>query len=457
MSSTSVIHRLNRNQRSYIVRLTVVTAMSGLMFGFDTAVINGALVYLRQQLQMSVWQTEVFASSLLVGAIVGAALSGCLSDAYGRRRMLSFSAVLFAVSSIATAISATQVQLSIARFAGGIAIGAGSALAPMYLAEVSPAPLRGRIVTMNQLAIVSGILLAYLINWSLAGIGATNWRWMFGIGVMPSSLLWIGLFFVPESPRWLLQHGHHAKAEAVLASLTSIDLARAEVLEVRRAIEEERANRGTSPGLSSARQMRLPLFIAVALAILSQVTGINTVLYYGSIILHERFPSQGVGAALATNVLIGLVNLIGTVIALRYIDRMGRRFLLLLASGGMAVSLLSMAWCFYGTAPQAILGIVSILAYIAFFAVGFAPALWAYISEIFPNMFRARALSIATVSLWCATFLVTLSFLSIVERLGVSGAFLIYAGFSIVSFLFVWKMVPETRGKTLEEIQYLWK
>ena len=452
MSQTAVVRIRSRKSRFYILRLALVTALSGLLFGFDTAVINGALVYLRQQMKMTTWQTEMLASSLLVGAILGAALGGRLSDAYGRRRMLSLSALIFAGSSVGAAISLTLTQLSLARFAGGIAIGAGSVLAPLYLAEIAPAEQRGRIVTINQLAIVSGMLISYFVNWLLAASGPSNWRWMFGIGVIPSFALWIGLFFVPESPRWMIQRGLHAQAETVIASLTSPEEAKKELEEVQEAVQEELAARGSS----SARPMRLPLLIAITLAVLSQVTGINTVLYYGAIIFQERFPHQTVGASLAANILVGIVNLLGTIAALRYIDKLGRRFLLLFASAGMAVSLFCMAYCFYSNQPNLVLVIVSVLSYIAFFAFGMAPAMWAYISEIFPNVARGSAVSMATVSMWSATLVVTLSFLSITQHLGVSGAFLIYAGFSVASFVFVWKMAPETRGKTLEQVQQLW-
>ena len=452
MSPTTVSPARSSTSRLYVLKLTLVTTLSGLLFGFDTAVINGVLVYLRQQMKMTGIQTEVLASSLLAGAILGAAVGGRLSDAYGRRRMLSVSALIFAFSSVAAAISLSLLQLSVARFAGGLAIGAGSMLAPLYLAEIAPAEQRGRVVTINQLAIVSGILIAYLVNWSLAASGPANWRWMFVVGVLPSLALWIGLFFVPESPRWMIQHGMEEQAEAVIASLTSASEARKEIQEVREAIREELAARG-SP---STKPIRLPLLIAITLAVLSQVTGINTVLYYGAIIFQDRFPHQAVGASLGANVLVGIVNLLGTVAALRYIDKLGRRPLLLCASAGMAISLLSMAACFYSSQPNLALVIVSVLSYIASFAFGMAPAMWVYISEIFPNIARGVAMSVATVSMWSATLLVTLTFLSMTQYLGVSGAFCIYAGFSVASFIFIWKMVPETRGKTLEEIQLQW-
>ena len=442
----------HEGSNNYLLKLALVTSLSGLLFGFDTAVINGALVYLVQQFKLSVWDTEMAAGSLLFGAIMGAAMGGRLSDRYGRRGMLSASAFIFAVSSGATALAQTLGQFSIARCLGGIAIGAGSVLAPLYLTEIAPADRRGRIVTINQLAIVVGILAAYCVSWALTSTGPNCWRWMFGIGIIPSAALWGGLFLVPESPRWLIQKGRTVEAERVLVSITSPEAARKQIREVNEALQAESTQHQTL----WTKPLRRPMFIAIALAIFSQITGINTVLYYGSVMFQERFIGQSADTSIAINMVVGAVNLVGTIISLFIIDRLGRRFLLLSASAGMSVSLVGMAACFFVQRTSAILVILSVLSYVTFFSVGMAPGMWAYISEIFPNAVRGKAVSLATVSLWSATLLVTITFLSLTRRFGVSGAFLIYAALSVISLLFVWRIVPETRGKTLEEIQQLW-
>ncbi len=288
------IVRKHEGSNNYLLKLALVTSLSGLLFGFDTAVINGALVYLRQQFKLSTWETEIAASSLLLGAIAGAAVGGRLSDKYGRRRALSVSALIFAISSATTALAQTLGQFSIARCLGGIAIGAGSVLAPLYLAEIAPADRRGRIVTMNQLAIVVGILIAYCVNWVLASTGLNSWRWMFGVGIMPSVALWGGLFFVPESPRWLIQRGRIAEAEQILLTITSAEAASKQIREVTEALQEGPASRQ----ILWTKPLRRPMLIATALAVFSQITGINTVLYYGSIMFQERFTSQGAATSI---------------------------------------------------------------------------------------------------------------------------------------------------------------
>ncbi len=272
----------------YVYLVSIVAATSGLLFGFDIAVINGAIIFLREQFRLSEGQTEFAASALLVGCVFGASLAGMLSDRFGRRKVLIFSAVMFAASSIGAAIPRDLNEFVVARFAGGLAIGVASVLAPLYIAEVSPARIRGRLVSLNQMTIVSGILLAYLINWSLSFLGPTSWRWMFAVAALPSFAFFLALFFVPESPRWLVEKGSEDEARSVLTKVggrAEADLAMREIKEV---IAEES---GTLRELFEPR-FRKPLIIAIALAILQQVTGINTVLFYGSIIFKEQVGSS---------------------------------------------------------------------------------------------------------------------------------------------------------------------
>jgi sugar porter (SP) family MFS transporter len=335
----------------------------------------------------------------------------------------------------------------VARFIGGIAIGIASLLAPLYIAEISPESIRGRLVSLNQFAIVLGILLSYLTGWGLAFLGAGSWRWMFASMAIPSFLFLVALFPVPESPRWLVSAGQTADAEQVLKKLGD-DPKRVE--EVRVALAEEAGAK------LMQRRLRKPLAIGMLLAIFQQVTGINTILYYGSVIFTEHARSGNTSAALWANVLIGLINLVFTVVALFTIDKAGRKALLMLASAGMGVSLAILCVLFSMPAPNhaAILG--CILSYVAFFAVGLGPGVWVVISELFPTNVRGRAMSVSTVTLWSACLLITSTFLSLVNAITIQGAFGLYAVLCLCTCLFVWRVVPETKGQTLEAIERQW-
>ena len=437
---------------SYVWMVASVAAISGFLFGFDTAVINGALVFLRSQFGLNNFLTEIAASSLLLGCLIGAAVAGVFSDRLGRRRSLMGAALLFTASAIGSATANNLAVFSLARLAGGLAIGLASALTPVYISEVAPRSIRGQLVSLNQLAIVIGILAAYLTNWQLATFGESSWRWMFATAALPSVGFLLGLVFIPESPRWLITHGRRDEGYAVLAKIANPTDATMEVAAIEFSASEES---GDSRELF-APQMRKRVFIAVSLAVLQQISGINTVLYYGSVLFTEHFHSESARAALGANVLVGLVNLLCTIVAMAFIDRWGRRGLFLLASGGMAASLAVVAISLHVRAAPLAVAFGGVLLYVAFFAVGLGPGVWVYIAEIFPTRVRGRATSAATSALWASCLVVTLTFLSIVEALGTSSAFLLYAALSMVTFVFVWKWVPETRGKSLEEIQQMW-
>jgi SP family arabinose:H+ symporter-like MFS transporter len=438
--------------RAYVWMVASVAAVSGFLFGFDTAVINGALVFLRRQFALTNLLTEIAASSLLLGCLIGAASAGFFSDRLGRRKSLMGAALLFSASAIGSALANSFIVFSLSRLAGGLAIGLASALTPVYISEIAPRSSRGRLVSLNQLAIVIGILAAYLTNWQLAALGESSWRWMFGVAAIPSVGFLLGLVFIPESPRWLITRGRHEEGYGVLAKIAGAAEAETEVTAIEYSLAEKSSDAETllSPG------MRMRVIVAVSLAVLQQVSGINTVLYYGSVLFTQHFHGETARAALGANVVVGLVNLLCTLVAMFFIDRWGRRGLFLTASGGMAVSLTVLALALHRTtvAPAVIFG--SVLIYVAFFAVGLGPGVWVYIAEIFPTRIRGRATSLATTALWTACLVVTLTFLSIVEALGTSAAFLLYAILSLVTFVFVWAWVPETRGKSLEEIQRMW-
>jgi SP family arabinose:H+ symporter-like MFS transporter len=429
-----------------------VAAISGFLFGFDTAVINGALVFLRKQFALSSLLTEIAASSLLLGCLIGAASAGQFSDRWGRRKSLMGAALLFTASAIGSALAGNFIVFSLSRFVGGLAIGVASALTPVYISEIAPRSSRGKLVSLNQLAIVIGILAAYLTNWQLAVLGESSWRWMFGVAAIPAAGFLFGLAFIPESPRWLITRERREDGYAVLAKIAGAAEAQTELVAIEFSVAEKS---GDSEELF-APGIRKRVFVAVSLAVLQQISGINTVLYYGSVLFTEHFHGESAKAALGANVVVGLVNLLCTLIAMIFIDRWGRRGLFLVASGGMAVSLTVLAFALHVTtiAPAVVFG--SVLLYVAFFAVGLGPGVWVYMSEIFPTRVRGRATSLATTALWTACLVVTLTFLSIVEALGTSTAFLLYALLSLVTFVFVLKWVPETRGKSLEEIQRMW-
>ncbi|HEY2468646.1 MAG TPA: sugar porter family MFS transporter [Terracidiphilus sp.] len=437
----------------YVLLLALIAAISGFLFGFDTAVINGVLLFLRRQFSLSNVQTEVAASALLLGCLLGAAGASLIGDRIGRRRSLLLSAILFALSTVGAALAHSVLVFSIGRLVGGLAIGLASVLTPVYIAEVSPARSRGRLVSMNQLAIVVGILAAYVVSWALAGLGDSSWRWMLGVAAIPALGFFCGLLFIPESPRWLITHQQREKGKSILTRIYGAEQAAIELLLVEQASVTEE---GTWRELLTPATRR-PLVIAIALAVSCQITGINTVLYYGSILISEHFSGQTSGSALTANIVIGLTNFVSTLIALRCMDRWGRRTMLLVASAGMAVSLLLfvIALQIPGVSPSIIL--TCILAYVAFFAFAMGPIPWVVISEIFPNKIRGRAASIATSTLWTSTLIVTFTFLSLIHGIGVSGTFMVYAFLCVVSFVFILKMVPETRGKTLEQIQHDWE
>ena len=436
----------------YVYLIATVAAISGLLFGFDIAVINGAIIFIRDQFGLSEFQTEIAASSLLAGCVLGASIGGVLSDRFGRRRTLIVSALLFAASSIGAALPRNLTEFTAARFLGGIAIGVASLLAPLYIAEVAPSRIRGRLVGLNQMTIVSGILIAYGVNWMLSGLGPSGWRWMFATAAIPSIVFFFAMLFVPESPRWLAEFGRADQALQTLTRVSGREQALEQLQQIKDAIAQETGTIAElfRPGL------RLPLIIAVVLAVLQQITGINTVLFYGSIIFKDHAAS-GQSSAIFANVIVGAVNFAATIVALWIIDKVGRKALLMASAAGMAVAeiVLGIAFLVHPAPANLILGII--LFCTGSFAVGLGPGVWVVMSELFPTRIRGRAMSIATVTLWVACVALTATFLSLVRAVGASGAFWLYSTMCVTMFVFVWRVVPETKGKTLEAIEKMWR
>jgi len=441
---------------AYVYLLASVAALGGLLFGYDTAVISGAIGFLEDHFTLDAVLKGWAASSALVGCIFGAAMAGTLSDRLGRKRVLLMTAMLFTVSAVGSAVPRTLLEFIVARMLGGFGVGAASMLSPLYIAEVAPARIRGRLVSLNQLAIIGGMVVVYFVNAYVASLGNESWnvqqgwRWMFGSETLPAVLFFVLLFGVPESPRWLTKQNRGGEALAILARVAGPRQAEAQMAEIREAIAQESGSlrQVFEPGI------RVALAIAVVLAVLQQITGINVVLYYAP----EIFKSTGLAAARAINdtVLVGLVNLAFTLVAIGVVDRLGRKPLLLIASAGMGTSLMLLGGAFYLEKFQGPWVLLFTLAYVASFAVAMGPVVWVVMSEIFPTRIRGRAMSIATVCLWVACYGVSQTFPWMLETLHGAPTFWFYAAMNLLAFVFVARFVPETKGKTLEQIERSW-
>ena len=434
----------------YVISVTLVAAIGGLIFGFDTAIVAGATRYMKEQFALDSLQEGWAVGVVLIGCMFGAGLAGPLSDRIGRRRFMRVSAVLFLVSAVGCALPRTITEFVVFRFIGGLGIGSAAVLSPLYIAELAPARVRGALVSVNQLAIVTGILLAYFVNWLFAGAGPANWRWMYGMGAVPSILFFLLLLGVPESPRWLVKNGREEEARAVLTRADGAEAAAAGIRDIQGALALEHG---------SFREIfrpafRRPLLIAVVLAVFQQVTGINAILYYAPRI----FEGAGFGrlSAIGQSTVVGLVNMLFTVVAILLADRVGRRPLLLVATGGMGLSLVLLGAAFRFPVLPASALLVIILFYIAFFASAMGPLVWVVLAEIFPIKVRGGAMGLATVVLWLADFAVTLTFPVISDRFHPSTAFWLYAAMCALALVFMLIYLPETKGRTLEEIERRW-
>ena len=434
----------------YVIAITVVAAIGGLIFGFDTAIVAGATRYMKEQFSLNSLQEGWTVSVVLIGCMFGSGLAGPVSDRIGRRRFMLISAVLFFASAVGCSIPRTIAEFVLFRFIGGLGIGSAAVLSPLYIAEVSPARVRGALVSVNQMAIVTGILLAYFINWVFAGAGPSNWRYMYAAGAVPSLVFFALLLKVPESPRWLVKRGREDEAMRVLTQVDTADAAGRGLREIKETLALEKGSFAElfQPGF------RRPILIAIVLAVFQQITGINAILYYAPRI----FESAGFArmSAIGQSTIIGFANMIFTIVAIVLADRVGRRPLLLVATGGMGISLvlLGAAFKFQFLPPSALL--FAILLYIAFFASAMGPLVWVVMAEIFPIRMRGAAMGIATLILWFADFVVTLTFPVISDKLNASTAFWIYAAMCALDFIFMIFYLPETKGKSLEEIERHW-
>lgn len=432
----------------FLLLVTFAAALGGLLFGFDTAVISGAVPFIKSYFNLDDIMLGWAVSSLLVGCIFGVISSGKPAASMGRRKTLLIASLLFFISAIGSALSEHLYIFIIFRFIGGIAVGIASILSPMYISEIAPAEKRGRLVSLNQLAIVIGILVAFFSNYLLAATGDNCWRWMLAVMGLPAILFFVTLLFIPESPRWLAQKGRSKEAYVILEKINGTETARNEI----NAIETSIANevKGSLKEVFSKRLSPL-IWVGIVVAVFSQVTGINSIMYYAPMI----FAKTGIGmdSALMQTIAVGGVNLLFTFVAIKYVYKFGRKPLLIAGSAGMLISLCVLAGAFYLQQFGGFLILAFILIYIASFAASLGPVTWVFIAEIYPNRVRSEAMSVATTFLWTAVFIVSLTFPYMLNVLGGGTAFLVFGIMCLIYLIFLFIKVPETKGRSLEELE----
>jgi MFS transporter, SP family, galactose:H+ symporter len=439
------------------ILIAAIAALGGLLFGYDTGVISGAELFFTKDFHLSPGGEELAVSGVLIGAIVGAAVAGQLADALGRRSTLIILSIIFAAGAILTALAPNLVIFLIFRIVIGFGIGAAAVVAPMFIAEMAPPAIRGALISFDQLAITIGILVAYLVDLAFAAAGM-GWRPMFAVAVIPAAILGIGMFFLSDTPRWLASKGRWEEARLTLEYVVGPAETERELVGIRQSLEEEKA----VPWIDRVRELLRPglrwaLIVGVGLAILQQFVGINTVIYYAPTIFEIAGFKTAQTAILATTI-VGAVNVLSTVIAILLVDRLGRRALLLIGCAGMMLTLAAIGIVFaIGPSKAAYLVLACVILYIVSFAISLGPVFWIMSSEIFPNRLRATGASLSTVANWTANLLVTITFLSLLHALGNAMTFWLYAVMALLTLLFVWFIVPETKGKTLEQIEAYWR
>lgn len=429
-------------------------ALGGLLFGYDTGVISGAVIFIKKDFALSVFPQELVVSMVLVGAAIGALSGGRLADRLGRRMVLLATSVIFIAGAVVCALAASLDMLLVGRTVVGLGIGLASITVPLYISESSPPHARGWQVSLFQLAITIGILCGYLVDFAFSRSEA--WRWMLGLAAVPGIMLGLGMCFLPESPRWLIKHGRIDTARSVLARIRGTQEIATELSEIQTAISSDPVKGRWADLL--ARRIRPALIIGIGLAVLQQVTGINTVIYYAPTIIQSAGISSASVAILAT-VGIGAVNVIMTIVSMWLIDRLGRRPLLLIGLVGMIATLGILGWTFgapgrAGHSAQA--AVITLMVYVASFAISLGPVFWLLIAEIYPLRIRGLAEGTAATTNWLANLLVSLTFLSLVQALGPRWTFWLYGLLAIAAWFFTFYLVPETKGRTLEEIESSW-
>ena len=455
--------------KKYLVIITAVASIGGLLFGFDIAVVSGVLPFAQKQFNLTAVEEGWFVSSALIGSIVGVAISGELSDRFGRKIMLVLSSLLFFISALGCTLLPTMFGIIAFRMLGGVGIGIASIIVPLYISEIAPAAIRGRLVTFYQLAVTIGILLAYLSNGMLLNISLGQaasdwegllsflfveevWRGMFSVLILPSLLFLTGLILVPESPRWLIQKRRTDEAINTITKLTG-NKYQAE-FEVKEIVSELKAEIGSYKELLSPA-LRKALLLGILLPLLSQFSGINAIIYYGPTILHGA--GVTISNSFISQIIFGFAIVLFTFIAIWKVDHIGRRRLYLIGTAGAAVSLLLTGICFYFQFTSSIWLIVCVLLFLASFAFSIGPLKFVVASEIFPNKIRGRAMAISIMTMWIADAMVGQLTPIALREAGTAATFWFFSFFCVVGFLFILKFLPETKGQSLEQIQRFWK
>lgn len=440
----------------FIVIVAMVSGISGMLFGYDTGVISGAILFIKQAyplLLLLPFLQELVISAVLIGAIIGAIIGGSLADRYGRRKMIIIAAIIFAGGAIGTSLTLNIIFLIIGRVIVGIAIGMASFIAPLYISEMSPPRIRGSLVSLNQLFITIGIVISYLVDYALTPI--SGWRYMLGLAAIPAIILLIAMIFMPSSPRWLVNNGEMEKARSTLIEIRRTNDINNELNEIITSLDKQKGGRKNlfNPLIRPA------MIVGILLAIFQQVTGINTVIYYAPTIF-EFAGFQSAAAAIFATIFVGIVNVLFTLVAIFLLDRVGRRKLLLLGLAGMSGMLIMLGIVFFLPSLLNQLGTlaaISLISYVAFFAIGLGPVFWLLISEIYPLKVRGLAMSIVTVANWGSNLIIALTFLTLIQLMGRTGTFWLYAVVGILALIFTYTYVPETKGRTLEEIEEHWR
>lgn len=466
--SETLTSKENAGSAVYLILVCLVATLGGLLFGYDTGVISGAIEPLTARFQLTDFMKGWASGCVLIGCATGVMVVGPLSDKFGRKIAMFLAAGMFLLSAIGTALPNDIGVFIVFRFLGGVGIGIASISTPMYIAEITPAAVRGRMVAVNQIAIMGGIAATSFVNYFIAHAGnqawliETGWRWMFATGVLPAILFFVLLLLIPESPRWLVEMSRVEEARGILARVGGRAFADAEIASIRESLSGEK---GTWGELFS-RRLRLPLMIGIALAVLQQVTGINVFMYFGATIFKTMSQSTGVDAGLLQQIIINGSCTFFTLIAIASVDRWGRRPLMLIGALGMGISLVAMgvmAQTLSSPAAASNLMLACIILYIGCFGLSVGPVVWVILSEIFPTAVRGRALGLATFCLWVSDYAITQTFPMMdakgswfVEHFNHAFPFYLYAVFCLVLILVVWFFVPETKGKSLEEIERSW-
>lgn len=437
--------------KTYLFFVCLVAAMGGLLFGFDTSVISGAIEFIQSPEVFNLTPLEKgwAVGCILIGCMVGAGCAGRPSQLYGRKKMLLVTSLIFLLSTLGCAFAADYAMFVVFRMIAGVSVGAASMLSPLYISEIAPAHLRGRMVALNQFAIFSGQALAFVSNHLLVDVGGVdNWRWMLGVMVVPCVLFLVCLLFVPESPRWLVANHYDERALKVLGRINPPEVALGVLNEIRYSVSH--GVEGSFRELFRGKMFRL-LMIGVMLSVFQQVTGINVMMYYAP----DVFKSTGMGndSAIYYTMIMGMVNLVFVTVSILFVDRVGRRKLMIIGPAGMGIFLFCISGAYFTDNFTGMLPLLLMMGYLAFFALSLGPIVWVLLGEIFPNRIRSRAVSFSILAQWAANFLVSFTFPILKQGVGSGFTFLIYALMCVACVVFVCRCIVETKGKTLEQIE----